>query len=480
MPYVRLEVPPGIVRPGTIYDARDRWYDGNLVRWHEGPNPKPWGGWAVLSNAGSTAVGGAVRGMFAWRRNNGTAFVAMGTPTKIKVYSAGTLSDLTDGSFTTGATDASGSYYSRTEAQTWQFDALGEDLVACAYSDGRILLWDSSTGVATDVAALTNAPTSCKGVVVTPERMVVALAASGDGRLVKWSDQEAATVWTAGTNNQAGDFTLPGGGQIMCGRRGHNETLIWTDLDLFAMRYIGGQFVYSFPQVGSNCGAISRLAVGMMGGKGAWMGARSFYAYDGAVRELPCPVGDYVFNRINRAQASKVSCVVNSDFNEFTWFYPAGTEVDSYVTWDAEEDHWSIGTLERTSGIDRGFLEYPLLADAAGCIYEHENGTTYQDEGGTPSYTPYIESGPVEIAQGDRVMDVLGYIPDEDALGEVQTTLYTRMYPTGAETTHGPYTNANPTSVRITGRQVRVRHAQVTGGWRVGTPRLEIQPGSRR
>jgi hypothetical protein len=97
--------------------------------------------------------------LFAWRRNGGTVFVAIGTRAKLYVYSAGTLSDVTPSGFSSGAVDASGTFYARTEAHSWQFDSLGDDLVACSYSDGRIVMWDSSVGVGTAAAAVTNAPT---------------------------------------------------------------------------------------------------------------------------------------------------------------------------------------------------------------------------------------------------------------------------------------------------------------------------------
>jgi len=482
MPYLPLSFPPGIVRPGTPYDAKGRWYDCNLVRWHEG-TLGPVGGFALLSGGGSVAVGGAPRGILGWRRNAGVAFVGLGTPTKLKVYSAGTLSDITPSSgFTTGSTDASGSFYSRTEATTWQLDAYGEDLVAVSTADGKINYWDSSVGVGTPAAALTNAPTSCKGVVVTPEGFIVALGASGDGRLVKWCDQDDITNWTAGVNNQAGDVNIRTNGLIQSGAKTKSDTLIWTDVDLWSMRYIGGTLVYGFVRVGSQCGAISRLAMGMVGETAYWMGRRGFYVYDGAVRPIPCEVGDYVFNRLTQAQVSKVCCVVNSDFNEVTWYYPstAGTENDSGVTYNYAQGWWSLSTIARSSGIDRGFLEYPIVASPGGAIFEHEKGTQHQDEAGSVAYIPYIESGPLEIGEGDRVMHITGYIPDEETLGEVQTRLYTRLHPTASETTSGPYTNTNPTSIRLTARQVRIRHTQVTGGFRIGTPRLEVIVGGKR
>ena len=46
MAYVKLEIPPGVVRAGTQYDSRGRWYDTQLVRWWHGAL-QPWGGWTV-------------------------------------------------------------------------------------------------------------------------------------------------------------------------------------------------------------------------------------------------------------------------------------------------------------------------------------------------------------------------------------------------------------------------------------------------
>jgi hypothetical protein len=44
---VPLTLPPGVVRPGTAFKAKGRWYDAHLVRWHEGAM-RPVGGWTLL------------------------------------------------------------------------------------------------------------------------------------------------------------------------------------------------------------------------------------------------------------------------------------------------------------------------------------------------------------------------------------------------------------------------------------------------
>jgi hypothetical protein len=447
---------------------------------------------------GPVDVDEAVRGMLAWRNNAQSPHLALGTPTSLYVFTTGTLTNITPVGFTAGNSNATlstgnygaGSYgagpygtgdtaqATLTEANTWQIDNYGEDLVACAYSDGDIHYWDlSAAGVA---AQLTNSPSNCVGVVVTPEGFVVALGAGANARNVAWSDQDDITIWTAASTNQAGDYILRTPGQIMCGRRFTNETLIWTDVDLWAMRFIGGDFVYSFAERGSNCGVISRRAVAIGNGRALWMSHKGFFMYNGQVVPMQCDVGDYVFGDMNRVQASKIHAVRLSEVGETWWFYPSGgaTECDRYVV-VTDEGHWQAGILQRTAMAGRDAFGFPIGADAGGVIYQHETGTSYKDHNGT-TLTPYAESGPIQIAEGDNVMTILGFIPDERTLGDASMTVYATLFPTQAETTHGPYTLANPTDARVTGRQVRIKVSQVRSGWRFGTPRAEVALGGRR
>lgn len=481
MAKIPLNLPPGVVRPGTVYDAKGRWYSAPLVRWVDGVM-QPIGGWSVLAGAGSVDITGAPRKIIAWRRNNGDAKLAIATNSEIYVYADGTATSIAPGDLTTGPADASGTYWSRVEAETWQLDTYGEDLVGVGLSDGRILYWDSSAGGL--MSAVANAPTGCAGVLVTPERFLVALGADSDPRKVAWADQDDIEDWTAAVTNQAGDKFLAGNGRIMAGHRGRGESLIWTDTSIWAMRYVGGDFIYRFKEMGTNCGPISRNSMAVVGPWSMWMGQKNFYMYDGSVKSIQSEISDYVFNDLNRTQASKIWAEVRADFEEIWWHYSSegSTECDRVVgvNWDSGE--WMIGPegFERTAGCDRQFLEYPVAADASGAVYFHENGTTYQDEGGSPSYTPSAVSGPVELGAGDRVMRIQAIIPSEETTGEVQLSLLTAFYPNGTETETGPFTAAAKTDCRVTGRQARLKLEQVTGGWRFGTPRLEIEPGGER
>jgi len=63
----------------------------------------------------------------------------------------------------------------------------------------------------------------------------------------------------------------------------------------------------------------------------------------------------------------------------------------------------------------------------------------------------------------------------------VNVTFKTRFYPNDVESSHGPFSMSSPTSMRFTGRQIRMRvEGQRLSDWRVGVNRLDIMPGGRR
>jgi len=133
--------------------------------------------------------------------------------------------------------------------------------------------------------------------------------------------------------------------------------------------------------------------------------------------------------------------------------------------------------LSRTSGVQRGVFRYPFMAghDADSDIYDHEVGTNYS--GGTP----FAETGPISLGAGDRMAKVTKLIPDEKTQGDVDISFKTRFHPNDTETTHGPYNPSNPTSVRFTGRQFRMRvDGDQPVNWKVGTMRVETIAGGTR
>jgi hypothetical protein len=325
--------------------------------------------------------------------------------------------------------------------------------------------------------AIANAPVDNLGIVVTEERFLFALGAGGDPRKVQWCDREDNTLWTPAATNEAGDIILQTSGQIMAGVRTRGQTLILTDFDAHSAAYQGPPFVYGFERVGTACGLLARKAVVSVDAGVFWMGRNSFFFYDGSsVRELNCPVQDHVFGSINNTHISKAWAMSLGNEGEVWWFYPSSgaTECDRYVVYDYKADWWAIGELSRSSGVDRGVFQFPMMMDTGNELYEHEVGTNYDGA------SIYAETGPISLGNGDQVMNVTHLIPDEVTQGQVTATFKTRFYPNAAETSHGPYTMANPTSVRFTGRQIRMRINGTASDWRVGIMRIDAKPRGLR
>jgi hypothetical protein len=123
-------------------------------------------------------------------------------------------------------------------------------------------------------------------------------------------------------------------------------------------------------------------------------------------------------------------------------------EVDNYVTYNYRENHWSVGNMVRTIGVDNTVFPTPLRVGANSALYEHEVGFAYENT------APFARTGPVEINGGEVVHMAKYLYPDERTQGQVQARFATRFYPNSTEYPFGPYSMTNPTSIRFTGRQV--------------------------
>lgn len=491
---IALDLPPGFRNTGTVYQSKGRWYTGNLVRFF-GDTIQPLGGWVartLTASAAKTALTAAStvpRAMVTFRNNVGTQVLVVGTTQGIYAIVGSNVYDISPAGL------------SNVTARVWQFEVFGGYVVAvdltAPSTTGKMYHWTGDTSVLfTNTLPFDGSrPTAPISVVATPERFLVALAARytavgwGDYglqdryRLVTWATQEGgftASDWVPSASNTAGDFTLQTEGSIVCGRRTRGLTLIWTTTDLHSMTYIGGTLVYRFDQVANNCGIIASHAVAVTDAGAYWMGENGFFRYDGFVRPVPCEVHDHVFGSLNRTYAHYIWAIENPMFGEVTWFYPhaAQTEITRYVTYNYREEHWVTGTLSRTAGVPHqpGTNPYPVMAKALGVIYDHESGTARDGEG-----TPSLESGPIEIADGDRLMGIQKVVPDDKTAGDVTLTLYTAPNPDTAEATNGPYTLSAQTSIRVQARQVRMKLTEaVATAWRVGVVRLGVVLGSRR
>lgn len=494
-----MTAPPGIYRAGTRRQSKGRWYDQLFMRWNEGVL-SPEGGWAART---TSAITGSGRNGLVFVSNALERWIIVACQSKLYACTSSETSmhDITPAGLVADSADAtaaggygSGPYGAGTygtprvsltgaiqDATIASLDTFGQDLVACWPQDGYIYYWQRNTAVV--AAVLTNAPTGCCGVAVTPERFVLALGAGGDARTLAWSDQEASTTWTPTATNQAGDVALATQGRLMCARRLRDVTLVWTDLDVHALTYRGLPFVYGVSRLGENCGIVSRAAVAVSDTRAMWMSLNGFYQYDGYVQPVVCDVYDQIFGDINMTQRSKFTAHHRGRFNEVHFLYASAlsTEIDRRAVYNYKEEHWRVHDLSgmtatRLCGIDASPMDNPILVGSDGILYDHETGYDYD------GLSPYATMVGFEIGAGDNIARVRRVIPDGRTQGQVQLTFYTRSSPEGATTTFGPYAEDNFMPVRFSGREIDMKVEFVTASSesRWGVPRLEVIQGGKR
>lgn len=489
---VNIDLPPGLMANGTARQAQNRWRSGDLVRWPDGSNLQPVGGWSALTE---DTVSGKGRCCVAWVANNGNRYLGVGTHSGLYVMTAaGDVYDITPSGFTSGNGDAvsttgygGGAFGVGTygtprpdtgtfvPASVWSLDTWGQYLVGCMDGDGKLYEWQLNTG--TPAAAISGAPTGCTGLVVTAERFIFALK----NRTVYWCDQGVNTDWTAGTTDQAGDQDLDTTGRLLCGQRVSGGTLLFTNTDVWLARYQGLPAVYGFTKVGDNCGIIAKGAAVSLDSRAVWMGKDNFYLYDGGVSQLSSEVADYVFSDISASSTSKITAWHNTQFSEVWWFYPSSgtTENNRYVKWNYRLGTWDYGSLPRTCGTPAGVFTYPICVDADGAIWNHEIGWNWG--GSTPYARTWPISWPGALGGSDSRTMVTGFVPDERTEGDSEVTFYVSEWPNGAQSTYTFPISTNPVDCLFTGRFVEMKIAFVEeADARAGIYQLDVKSVSRR
>ena len=394
------------------------------------------------------------------------------------------------------------------ENSSWSINIWDNDVIATV-RNGKIYYWDTSAGVATRavlVSSIANAASvpEVAGIstVSFPDRHFIVAGASKyeadgssgtfDPMLVRWSSQEEFAKFAPTTLNTAGDQRLEVGTKIVAMINSREETIISTDEAVYGMTFVGDPFIFSFRLLATGVGAVGINSMIAIDGNAFWMGPKSFYVYDGVVKEIPCPLKHFVFDRMQTAFIGKTVVGHNVEFSEIIWFYVSdqntattNPEPDAYVTYNYNEQAWAVGEMDRTVWNDAfGAREKPFAFSSEGFLYNQETGTS--DDGAAMNC--FIEASPREItAEGENLYMVDRVIPDATMGANSNLSLFmnTRKYPNGAETVKGPFNITSTTekiSTRVKGRQIALKF-QSTGTqdeWQLGDLRIDTKMAGLR
>ena len=415
------------------------------------------------------------------------------------------------GSGTFGSTSA---LTANNQLRLWSLDNFGEDLISNVRAGG-IFYWDytnvSNRPVAlSDIAGANFAPTVGLQVLVSDiDRHVIVLGADPieggsrseeiDPMLVAFSDQGNPLQWEPLSTNTAGSLRCSAGSQIIGGLRARQETLIWTDVAMYSLQFVGPPLTFGLNLVNEGVSLIGPNAVVNTPNGIFWMDKKGFYSYGGAVAPLPCSVDFYVFSDINEQQSFQVFGFLNKQFDEVGWFYCSSSSdvIDRYVTYNYVDQTWSIGQLSRTAWLDEGIEPYPRATGTvsnSNFLYKHETGF---DDDGSPMDNVFIESADFDLGEGEDFQFIRRVIPDVKFTGTgtdqtINMVLKARNYPGDTLTTDQttPFTSTTTKiDTRARGRQAAIRFESDDDGndgvreglgFRIGATRLDLQPNGRR
>ena len=395
--------------------------------------------------------------------------------------------------------------------RNWSLDNFGEDLIATVL-DGGTFVWDTSAGTGTRATALSNAPTASRFSLVSTDtrhllifgtETTIGSTGTQDDLFFRFSDREDATDFTPVATNEAGSLRISDGSKIIGAVKSAGQILVWTDTSLHGIQFVGTPFTFGLRQLGANAGLIAQHAAIEVNGVAYWMSDDAFYLYDGVVKKMPCSVQDFVFDDLSYTNKNDIAVGLNTAYNEIIWYYASAnaTQIDRAVAYNYLEGTWYTLSLGRTTWLGAYVYEKPIateysasatanvstilgLTAGASFIYEHESGNNQAD--GT-AITAFLETGSVEIADGDQLMSISKLVPDFDNLANTMTARLTlEQYPQSSSnvTSNASITSTTEkVSVRGRGRAVKIRYTTNTVNdtpWRLGSQKLEIRPDGRR
>lgn len=492
---------PGLYANRSRRGSKQRWVDGDLVRFRDGV-PAQIGGWSRLT-VGGVPISGRARSIIAWRPNNQNGrFAAIGTDAGAFLYDGDLLTSITPAGFVAGrgatvlgngfGSDRFGVGTFGTERQStgnlldasnWSFAMFGETLLGCFSSDGIIYSFTANEDAA--LAPVIGAP-SARAICVTNERHAFAFGVNGNPGQVAWSDREDFRTWESTATNRAGGYDLQVRSPFQCGHQVRGQVLGWTETEVFSFAPLSNALVYDRDKISTEAGCVGPQAVAVVtdnsGESAYWMGRTNFFVYEGYVRVLPCELHDYVFGDVNLLQGAKFQACTNTAFDEIWFFYCSARsdEIDRAVIYSVVGNTWSKASISRLAWLDAGVFANPLAIDAAGRIFEHEVGDR-ADGAPMPSF---VVSHPLTIGVGQEFADVDQFWPDmQDGSGPCRVSFACRDVPGGVPYIVGPFDfdiGQGFVPLSFSTREFELRIDGVGGHWELGIPLISMQGGSLR
>lgn len=406
-----------------------------------------------------------------------------------------------------------------TQLRVWNAQNFGEDLIY-GPQGGPLYYWsaagtDATPGVPlTSLNGASDVPLMQNAVLVSDSSRIVICfgvndygSATQDPMLIRWSAQEDVTNWTPAATNQAGSIRLSHGSKIINAVQVRQEILVFTDISLYSLQYLGAPEVWGTQLLSDNISIVSDRAAIAVAGITYWMGDDKFYMYDGRVQTMVCDLRQLVFQDFNSDQIDQIFANSLERFNEVWWFYCSqdSTIIDRYVIYNYVEKAWYYGNMSRTAWIDASIISNNPIAASDYRLLYHEVGYDDVASGSPVPIQSYITSAEFDIDDGHNFGFVWRVLPDITFRGSTtenpRATLTLLPLQNAGSGYNNPQSVAGQSSgvivrsatlpvekftgqlnTRVRGRQMSLKLESNDLGvaWQLGSPRLDIKSDGRK
>lgn len=473
----------------------------------------------VTTNTFTFAPAGAASSNTTVSENGGNAQILYLVPTGLQSATfVGTGGGYGVGGYGSGPYGVSSSGTILEPLRQWFLDNFGQDLVG-NYTLSPIYVWVPPVAANNRAIAIntTNYPSAANppqqvvfSFVAAPQQMIIAggctigNTSNFDPMLVRWCDQGDFTDWAPTSVNQAGSFRIAKGSKLVGGLAAPNFTVIWTDIGMWLMNYLGGTglsgLVWGFDEVAGSAGLLSARSCAVFRNLVFYLSPKGMYVFDGnRITLVPCPVWDKFWKNVNLVQADKINMQVNSYFQEIDIAFPSLTgngTVDSRITYNIRENIWTYDDaptpFSRTAWVDENVYGAPVGADLNGYLQQQDNEGVY-DADGAP-INALARTGWFALQEGTLMSFMERLEADMIVIGgnqTVQVTVFAKDYPIETAAfpvrTYGPFNwtpGAGPpyNLVRARGKffSVQISSSAMSVFWRLGKLRYDIAQAGRR
>lgn len=277
-----------------------------------------------------------------------------------------------NGTSWTDVTRTVGGAYTAGSENRWRFAQFRNVTLAAIKSD---TIQFSSSG------AFANTATAPKAAIIeTVGSFVFAFdtneATYGDSQDRWWcAALDTYDNWTPAIATQSATNRLTSvPGPITAGKRLGQYMVVYKLRGIYLGTYVGGDIIWSFPEVSSDVGAVSQEAVVNVETRHYFMGADDFYSYDGAnVVSIGQDIREWWVGRVNKTYRHLSAALHDRGNGLIYWFYPTSTSaLDSAVVYNYRSGRW--GTVTLTVEALLQYVEAGVTYDGLGALY-----STYDD-----------------------------------------------------------------------------------------------------